>query len=58
MYMKQNGKRKDQPDEDLFESSKDSNIDEISFEEDKKEDEIPRDNIFNKFVNWFRVNSD
>ena len=57
MYMKQNKKRKDQPDEDLFEFSKDENEENI-FGLEKEEEEIPRDNIINKFVNWFRVNHD
>lgn len=54
MYFKQNKKRKDQPEEDMFEYSKDSSADEIDFGEDIKEEDIPQDHIFNKFVNWFR----
>ena len=53
MYMKQNKKRKDQPEEDLFEFQKDENT-EILFGSDGVEEEIPADNLFNKFVNWFR----
>lgn len=53
MYMKQNKKRKDQPEEDLFEFQKDENS-EILFGSDNVEEEIPADNLFNKFVNWFR----
>ena len=52
MYMKQGKKRKDQPDEDMFEFSNDSREEEISFSDE--EEEIPQDNMFNKFVNWFR----
>ena len=54
MYMKQNQKRKDQPEDDLFEFSQDKNEDEIFFETDIKEKDIPQDTLFNKFVNWFQ----
>ena len=54
MYMKQNKKRKDQPEEDLFEFGKDHNSNEINFDTELLEEEIPRDNMFNQFVNWFR----
>ena len=55
MYMKQNKKRKDQPDDDLFERKEDENENEISlFDTDIKEEDIPKDSIFNQFVNWFR----
>ena len=57
MYFKQKGKRKDQPDDDLFERREDVNENEISFS-DCSEDEIPQDNIVNKFVNWFRIKKD
>lgn len=56
MYMKQNKKRKDQPDDDLFEYSEEKNKDEVTFESEVDEKEIPHDTIFNKFVNWFRIN--
>ena len=56
MYMKQNKKRKDQPEDDLFEFSQDKDENEISFESDVKEKDIPQDTLFNKFVNWFRLN--
>ena len=55
MYMKQGKKRKEEPEEDMFEFSKDKNSDEISFDSDIPEDEIPQDTIVNKFVNWFRI---
>lgn len=54
MYMRQNKKRKDQPDDDLFEFSDDKNEEEISFESEIEEKDIPQDTLFNKFVNWFR----
>lgn len=50
MYFKQNNKRKDQPEEDIFESKDDSS--EIDFMLEEKD--IPTDTLFNKFVNWFR----
>ena len=53
MYFQQKGKRKDQPDEDLFEFADDKNENEIDFSE--APEEIPQDNIVNKFVNWFRI---
>ncbi len=56
MYFKQ-GKRKDQPEEDLFEHSTDKNEDEITFESEIPEEDIPEDSKFNKFVNWFRINN-
>ena len=55
MYFKQKGKRKEEPDEDLFEHKDDINETEISFSDEVPEDEIPQDNIVNKFVNWFRI---
>ena len=56
MYMKQGKKRKDQPDEDLFEFSDDKKDSEIIFDSEPEPDEIPHDNMVNKFVNWFRIN--
>lgn len=57
MYFQQKRKRKDQPEDDLFERSDDKNENEIVFDSDAK-DEIPQDNVVNKFVNWFRLNKD
>lgn len=57
MYMKQNKKRKDQPDEDLFEFNSDKNENEITFDSEIKEKDIPQDTLFNKFINWFRLNN-
>jgi len=54
MYFKQKKKRKDQPDDDIFEFEQ---KDESVFEDEKeplKEGDIPRDTLFNKFMNWFR----
>ena len=57
MYFQQGRKRKDQPEEDLFEHKKDETENEITFSEIPEED-IPKDNVVNKFVNWFRLNKD
>ena len=57
MYMKQNKKRKDQPEEDLFEFGQDKQEGEISFDSEIDEKDIPQDTLFNKFVNWFRGNN-
>jgi len=52
MYMKQNKKKKEE-EEDIFTFSNDSNSEsEIIF--DSEPEDIPQDNIVNKFVNWFR----
>ena len=58
MYFQQGKKRKDQPEDDLFEMSDDKNDNEISFESELKEKDIPQDALFNKFVNWFRIQKD
>ena len=55
MYMQQGKKRKEAPDEDLFEFSKDDNDGDITFDSDISEKDIPQDTLFNKFVNWFRL---
>jgi hypothetical protein len=54
MYMRQNNKRKDQPEDDMFEFSGDSSGDEVSLDSKLEEKDIPKDTLFNKFVNWFR----
>lgn len=54
MYFQQGKKRKDEPDEDLFEFKKDENSEDISIDELNEKD-IPQDTLFNKFVNWFRL---
>ena len=58
MYFQQGKKKKDQPEKDLFERKEEENTDDISFAQDISPDEIPQDNIVNKFVNWFRLNKD
>lgn len=56
MYFQQGRKRKDEPEEDLFESSEKKDENEISFNSELDEKDIPRDTLFNNFVNWFRKN--
>ena len=56
MYMKQGKKRKEEPDEDMFEfSGEQKEENEITFEPEISEKDIPQDNLFNKFVNWFKL---
>ena len=55
MYMKQNKKRKDQPDEDMFEYKEEKESNDIIFESEIAEKDIPKDTLFNQFVNWFRM---
>lgn len=55
MYMKQGKKRKDQPDEDMFEYKEEKESNEIVFESEISEKDIPKDTLFNQFVNWFRL---
>ena len=58
MYMRQNKKRKDEPDEDMFERKEENEPTEILFELEEpsiKEEDIPENTLFNKFVNWFRI---
>jgi hypothetical protein len=57
MYMQQGKKRKEEPDEDMFEFSKDDKEGDIIFDSDISEKDIPQDTLFNKFVNWFRLNN-
>ena len=58
MYFQQGKNRKDQPEDDLFEFSKEKNEKEIVFDSEIEEKDIPQDTLFNKFVNWFRLNND
>ena len=58
MYFKQNKKQQDQPEEDIFESKNDSNEQEIVFNDEQIEKDIPQDTLFNQFVNWFRLKHD
>ena len=58
MYMRQNKKRKDEPDEDMFERKEENESSEILFKTEEpeiKEKDIPENTMFNKFVNWFRI---
>lgn len=58
MYMRQNKKRKDEQDEDMFERKEENEPNEILFEAEEpsiKEKDIPENTLFNKFVNWFRI---
>lgn len=57
MYFQQ--KKKDE--EDLFEHSKDEDVNEIGdllLGKNEENEIIPQDNFFNKFVNWFRLKKD
>lgn len=58
MYFKQNKKRKDQPEEDMFEFKSENEESEIIFDNEPNEKDIPQDTLFNKFVNWFRLKHD
>ena len=61
MYMRQGKKRKDQPEDDMFEYTEDKSPNEIEIELEPepeiKEKDIPENTLFNKFVNWFRIGS-
>ena len=56
MYFQQKKKRKDQPDDDIFQKKEDSEKDDLSFDIELSEEDIPKDSLFNKFVNWFNIN--
>lgn len=53
MYMRQQKKKKDEED-DIFVRNEEKDENEINFELEIKEEDIPQDMLFNKFVNWFR----
>ena len=55
MYFRQGRKHKDEEDEDMFERSEEKDPNEIEFGTELKEEDIPKDNLVNKFVNWFRL---
>jgi len=58
MYMKQKKKRKEELEEDILVfGGDDKKENEISFDSDIEEKDIPQDTLFNKFVNWFRLNN-
>lgn len=54
MYMRQGKKRKGEEEEDIFERREDKDSNDIDFAELKEED-IPKDTLINKFVNWFHI---
>ena len=54
MYMRQGRKRKDEEDEDMFERREEKDESEFEFDPELKEEDIPQNILFNKFVNWFR----
>lgn len=59
MYMRQGKKkRENEPDDDIFERRDDKKENEIDYEVDVKEEDIPDNTMFNKFVNWFRIGKD
>ena len=58
MYFQQGKKRKDQPEDDMFERSTDKDPNEIELDSELKEEDIPKDTLFNKFVNWFRIDKE
>ncbi len=58
MYMRQNKKRRDEPEDDMFERNEEKDPNEIEFEPELKEEDIPDTTLFNRFVNWFRIGHD
>ena len=55
MYFQQGKKKRgDQPEEDIFEFKDEKKKEDPDYEMLLGEEDIPRDNLFNKFVNWFR----
>ena len=58
MYMKQKKKRKEDIEEDILVFNSDEKKEnEIAFDSEIEEKDIPQDTLFNKFVNWFRLNN-
>lgn len=59
MYMRQQKKKQEERQEDdIFERKEENKSDEILFESEEseiKEEDIPENTLFNKFVNWFRI---
>ena len=57
MYFEQQKKKRDEEQEkDIFTAShEDKKSEEIIFDDEIPENEIPQDTIINKFVNWFRI---
>ncbi len=58
MYMRQGKKRKNEDEDDMFVRSEDENSNDIEFDSDLKDEDILRDNLINKFVNWFQIKKD
>jgi hypothetical protein len=54
MYFQQKRKRKEDQEKDIFETKEEKDGGETSYTTEYKEEDIPRDTLFNKFVNWFR----
>ena len=54
MYFQQGKRRKDHQEEDLFERKEEKDTNDFLFSDSFND--IPQDNIVNKFVNWFRLN--
>ena len=58
MYFRQGKKRKEDTEEDIFQYQEDKDANEISIDSSVDEEDIPSDTLFNKFVNWFRLNKE
>ncbi len=56
MYFRQGKKRKEEEEDDIFERSEDKDPNEIEFDSDLNDEDIPHESLVNKFVNWFRIN--
>ena len=54
MYFQQKRKRKDGEEKDIFSAQEKKDGGEVFDETELREEDIPRDTLFNKFVNWFR----
>jgi len=57
-FQQQKKKRKSQPEDDIFQRQENKQEDNYVFASDVFEEDIPKDTIVNKFVNWFRLKSD
>ena len=55
MYMRQGKKRKEDEEDDIFERKEEKSSNDIDFEVELADEDIPQDTLFNKFVNWFRI---
>ena len=54
MYFQQKRKRKEEQEKDIFDAQETKDGGEVFYATEFREEEIPRDTLFNKFVNWFR----